>query len=765
MKTITLRYILTSLILLFAIAACNSNREHSSVHEKQARRWSVDQANHWYDQLPLLVGGNYVPSSAINQLEMWQQDTFDPDRIDFEFRKASEIGMNTMRVFLHDLVWKQDPDGFFSRVDKFLEIAEKHGIKIMFVIFDGVWNPYPKAGKQPDPVPHVHNSGWVQSPGRKILEDSNKQDELKSYVQSVISRYKDDKRVLIWDMFNEPDNSNAGNFGGRSKEPEMPKEEKLKRALELLEKSFRWAREIGPSQPLTVGVWGAPTWLDAPDSIEKFSLQQSDVISFHSYMGPEDTEKMVCRLKKYDRPIMCTEYMARSAGSTFEGILPIFHKNRVAAYNWGLFSGKSQTMYPWKSWRERFTDEPDPWFHDVFRADGTPYNIKETRLIKRMTSVPITTPYKVPELAKADNRGTIEAGLKNRDKALFIKEGWIRDPFINIGPDGDYYLTGTTPLNEEELIATDPYNIGLQSHSCVGWKARIWKSKDLIEWEAAEDAYSLIDGIWPSVNPRRFEETDPADWLLWAPEIHWLGDRWALTHTSPYPVRASNLSLSNGSELVGPWENPMGDKIGHRHDPSLFKDNDARLPDGQGSWWLVWGATQIAKLNADFSDFVGEPITIGPSGGMKKMGHEGCLIMKIEGRYVLFGTGWSTGIGRRGTYNLYYAVADEITGPYSERKFVGRFLGHGTPFKTKDGNWWCTAFFNANVPPLDPDGIEEEHLMFTASSINQRGTTIVPLDVYTDGKGELIIRAKDSAYATPGSDEAQKLSFSGFKYE
>ena len=194
----------------------------------------------------------------------------------------------------------------------------------------------------------------------------------------------------------------------------------------------------------------------------------------------------------------------------------------------------------------------------------------------------------------------------------------------------------------------------------------------------------------------------------------------------------------------------MGEKIGRRHDPSLFKDDD-------GSWWLIWGATQIAKLKPDFSDFASEPVTIGPSGDMKKMGHEGCLIMKIEGKYVLFGTGWSTGIGRRGTYNLYYATADKITGPYSERKFVGRFLGHGTPFKTKDGNWWCTAFYNGNVPPLNKEGIEDKNLIFTAASINQRGTTIVPLHLYTNTDGELIIRAKDSAYATPGPDEVQKF--------
>lgn len=372
------------------LSACTSNSKQEN-SEKSIHRWTMEEVNDWYQQSPFLVGGNYVPVSAINQLEMWQEDTFDPERIDFEFQKASEVGMNTMRVFLHDLAWKQDENGFFNRVDKFLELSDKHSIKIMFVLFDGVWNPYPKAGKQPEPVPHVHNSGWVQSPGREILQDSKKQDELKEYVQAVISRYKNDDRVLIWDMFNEPDNASVGNFGGDSNVPEMPAEQKKARALELLKKSFAWAREVDPSQPLTVGVWGNPTWLEEPDSIEKFSLENSDIISFHSYSGPEDTEKMVAGLKKYNRPLLCTEYMARGNNSTFEGILPIFHKNKVAAYHWGLFNGKTQTIYPWKSWKEKFTTEPDLWHHDVFRKDGTPYDIKEIELIKELTSVPTTT--------------------------------------------------------------------------------------------------------------------------------------------------------------------------------------------------------------------------------------------------------------------------------------------------------------------------------------------------------------------------------------
>ncbi|MEZ6064510.1 MAG: sulfatase-like hydrolase/transferase [Planctomycetaceae bacterium] len=354
------------------------------------------------------------------------------------------------------------------------------------------------------------------------------------------------------------------------------------------------------------------------------------------------------------------------------------------------------------------------------------------------------------EVRPAMSRVVLEAGLRSHDRALYIKEGWIRDPYITRGPDGSYYLTGTTPAPGDPRERTDPYNTGLGTGSIVGPVAQVWRSRDLIDWEPIDAGYSLETGVWAAEQPEAFATTPRPEWHLWAPELHWLGDRWALVSTSPAPVRGANLSLSAGREVAGPWTNPMGPAIGRRHDPSLFRDDDAR-------WWMVWGATEIAPLSDDFTQFAGPSTRIGPSGATSKMGHEGCLLMRIEGKYVLFGTGWSTGEMRRGSYNLYYAVADEITGPYSERKFVGRFLGHGTPFRDDDGRWWCTAFYNGNVPPLEHEGIQHRDLSDTAQTINQRGTTIVPLNVELSSTGELVIRAKDPAYATPGPDELQRF--------
>lgn len=343
----------------------------------------------------------------------------------------------------------------------------------------------------------------------------------------------------------------------------------------------------------------------------------------------------------------------------------------------------------------------------------------------------------------AMSRAQIEAGLKARDRALYIKEGWIRDPFLQLGPDGFYYLTGTTPNPGDPREQTDPYNIGLGRQSIVGSTVQVWRSKDLIDWEYLGTPFTLKDSV----------HKEPGK-LIWAPEIHWLGDRWALVHC---PAAKANLALSAGPQLAGPWSHPLGDKLGLKHDPSLFKDGN--------TWWLLWENTQIAPLLGDFSDFAAPPVRIDPAGtrtnaagkSLSVIGHEGATMLKVGKKYVHLGTAWSTDQGRKGSYNLYYCTADRITGPYGARQFAGRFLGHGTPFQTRDGQWWCTAFFNANVPPLPREGIAGRDLSENAQTINQRGTTIVPLDVKELPDGEIYIRALDPAYATPGPDEVQKF--------
>jgi len=348
----------------------------------QAQRWSEEKANAWYAQQPWLVGSNYIPADAINQLEMWQADTFNPQQIDKELGWAQGIGMNTMRVFLHDLLWQQDPEGFRKRIDTFLTIADKHHIRPVLVLFDSCWDPDPKLGPQHPPIPGVHNSGWVQSPGEKALRDSSQYPRLKTYVEGVIGAFANDKRVLAWDLWNEPSNGNDSSYG--KNDPRNKKQ----LVLALLPQVFSWAREAHPSQPLTSGVWnGDWSSLDKMDAISRVQIEQSDVISFHNYGWPEEFEQRIDQLRQFHRPLICTEYMARGAGSTFDTILPIAKKNHVAAINWGFVAGKTQTYLPWDSWQRPYVlQQPTVWFHDVFHPDGKPYRERETELIRRLTS-------------------------------------------------------------------------------------------------------------------------------------------------------------------------------------------------------------------------------------------------------------------------------------------------------------------------------------------------------------------------------------------
>lgn len=338
--------------------------------------WSEQKAHEWYEEQGWIVGCNYIPATAVNQLEMWQEETFDPFTIDKELSWAASLGFNTVRVFLHHLVWQQDAQAYLRRIDFFLSIAAKHNIKTMLVLFDSVWDPYPRAGRQPLAKTNIHNSGWVQCPGFDILNNPNRYDELYSYVHGIIHYFKEDERVLVWDLFNEPDNMNMNSY--KDDYYSRPKEELC---LLLLQKTLQWARTINPMQPLTMAPW---KWvdLDSLSLLDQYMFRHSDIISFHCYEGQKGMEERILSLKAYNRPLICSEYMARGLESTFEAILPLLKAHKVAAYNWGFVQGKSQTHCPWDSWQTSYAEEPRLWFHDIFRPNGEPYNHREVDFLK-----------------------------------------------------------------------------------------------------------------------------------------------------------------------------------------------------------------------------------------------------------------------------------------------------------------------------------------------------------------------------------------------
>ncbi len=345
------------------------------------QRWSEEQARAWQQKTGWLVGCDFLPSTAINQLEMFQADTFDLTTIDRELGWAQSLGFNSIRVYLQDLLWQQDAQGFLKRLDQLLGAADKHHIGVVFVLFDSCWDPFPKLGKQRAPKPHLHNSGWVQSPGADILINPAKHAALKEYVVGVVGHFREDRRIHAWDIWNEPDNMNRPAYV--EKEPAN----KVDLVLPLLRQAFAWAREARPSQPLTSGVW-IGTWPD-PNKLsptEQVQLSESDVISFHNYNDLPSLKDAVHNLKRYHRPLLCTEYMSRGNGSFFDPNLGYLKSQGVGAFNWGLVSGKSQTIYPWDSWTKQYNSEPPLWFHDIFRPNGSAYRAEEVAYIKDITS-------------------------------------------------------------------------------------------------------------------------------------------------------------------------------------------------------------------------------------------------------------------------------------------------------------------------------------------------------------------------------------------
>lgn len=331
-------------------------------------RWSEDRANQWQAEKGWIVGVNFVPSTAVNAIEMWQKETFDPVTIDRELGWAQDLGFNTVRVFLNDLVWEADSVGMKKRMDQFLGICGKHGIRVIFNFFTNGGKEGAKLGKQPESVQGVHSPAWMQSPGTKVVNNPAEWPRLERYVKGVISAFANDNRVLLWHLYNEPENFNRG-----------------ANTLPLLREVFRWARQVNPSQPLSSPIWLCPgsegdeTFLP----IVCFLGENCDVMTFHSYRGKEVVKQAITYMKQFNRPVICTEYMARFRGSTFEEIMPLLKANNVGAISFGLVAGKTNFYVPWDS--KEGDPEPKLWLHDILHKDGTPYDKKETDFIKSMT--------------------------------------------------------------------------------------------------------------------------------------------------------------------------------------------------------------------------------------------------------------------------------------------------------------------------------------------------------------------------------------------
>jgi len=361
--TLRLQPQILNLLILVMVLCLIADLPAAAPDERQSTSpepWTVEEASLWYDSQPWLVGCNFLPSSAVNDIEMWQRDTFDTQTIDREFGWAAELGFNSVRVFVNYVVWQDDSAGLKQRFTQLLETAAKHGISVMPVLLDdcNFAGREAKAGPQPEPVPGVHNSQWVSSPPLHMVTDRDSWPRLEEYVRDMVGTFGQDRRVIVWDLYNEPGNSSMG-----------------EKSLPLVEAAFRWARQASPVQPLTIGVWA-----DFDGAMSKRIFELSDVVSFHGYDDPAGVRAKIERCAALGRPVFCTEWLRRQTGNDFENLLPVFDRDRVGCYHWGLVAGRTQTFYPWGS--PQGAPEPATWQHDLLRRDGSPFRAAEIRFIK-----------------------------------------------------------------------------------------------------------------------------------------------------------------------------------------------------------------------------------------------------------------------------------------------------------------------------------------------------------------------------------------------
>lgn len=615
-------------------------------------QWTIDEANAWGAKQPWMAGCNYIPSTAVNQLEMWQGETFDPVTIEREFALMRRTGMSLARIYLHDVAYESDPAGFKGRLRKVLALASSQKIRIVFVLFDDCWNPDAKPGPQPAPIPGVHNSGWLQSPPQSRRSLAVETPRLKRYVKDVLRSFGKDRNVWMWDLYNEPGNSGYGSA-----------------SIPLLRAVFVWAREVRPSQPLTAAAYGSGS-----HSTDPVCLELSDVVTFHNYNGAESLKKDIALYKSFRRPVVCTEWMARTNGSRIAALLPQFKSQGVSALQWGFVSGKTNTIFPWGSPANPQAAEPTVWFHDLYRRDGTPFDPEEVSLYRKLTGARPERISKLGSLPISPNRQGI-AGLRK------LAEFPLRDPSICRGADGRWYMTGT-----REPFYGD--NQGIE----------MWSTEDFQKWVPLGVVWRYGKSPWHA--PYLAKKMP-----LWAPEVHYFKGTYWLTYSMPSYVgfneySASGLLRSTSGKPEGPYEDvhPSG-RLGNEIDGSLFQDDD-------GTVYFLWHSGMVAKMKSDMSGFAESPRRLKPSlpdpdpkhhsglcerifgaGSYDHIGYEGAFMIKRQGTYYLIGSEQIDG-----RYSCMVATSKNFNGPYSARYEAVPHGGHPAFFRDELGEWWMTFF-------------------------------------------------------------------------
>lgn len=349
-------------------------------------RWSEEKIWNWYNKRPWIRGCNFMSSDCANRIDQWQEYGFEQrfETAKKELKLAAETGFNSIRIIPEFFVWEQEHDCFMKRFDRYIDEAYKNGISSMIVLGNDCMPPKEEAlkrmhlGEQKIDLGYhggrkVSQHGKFNEHGYSLFDEPEYEEKFLEYTKEIVTKYKNDERVIIWDVFNEPGNSNRHSL-----------------SLPLLKKMLKLIREINPIQPLTVGIWTQSTNLENLLEIEKFGLENSDIISYHNYNSYANNIEELKNLKQYGRPIINTEWLNRCGQNTVEEMFPLFFLEKVGCYNWGLVAGKYQTFEPWNAVWDNYKENPDnfkdfdftKWFHDLYRPSLNPYNPKEIELIK-----------------------------------------------------------------------------------------------------------------------------------------------------------------------------------------------------------------------------------------------------------------------------------------------------------------------------------------------------------------------------------------------
>jgi hypothetical protein len=385
---------------------------------------------------PWLCGFNYVPSTACNTTEWWQEESFDVATMERELGWAADLGYNTTRAFTQYIVWREDPEGFRERFERFLSIAARRGVRVVPVLFDdcSFGDPpqrEPYLGKQREPIPGMILPSWTPSPGISRVTDRDAWPDLERYVRDVIGAFSKDGRIAFWDLYNEPGNSGMGD-----------------RSRALVEAAFAWARAARPEQPITVGLWNG-----ALTDLNRRQVELSDIVSFHAYTDNAGMERAIAEHEAYVRPLVCTEWMARATGSRFDTDLPLFRRRGVGCLAWGLVNGRTQCQFPWWNKPGGQVDPKAGWFHDILQPDGTPYRPDEIEAIRAHTSDPRiewALVYRPLPRRPARRPGELDDG----DPAVRYSSGWTA--WEGDGPRGGtlHFAKEAGSSSEIEFVGT-----------------------------------------------------------------------------------------------------------------------------------------------------------------------------------------------------------------------------------------------------------------------------------------------------------------------